>query len=77
MFILYTKFNNVQKRTNKPKNHAQGHVEHNVHSGHPAIRYQIMHFNNCYFGWLFYTFSNFMRHHMLYCTIILCNKVYY
>ena len=37
MFILYTKFNNVQKRTNKPKNHVQyEHIEHNVHGGHPA-----------------------------------------
>ena len=38
MFILNTKFNNVQKRTKKPKNHVQyEHIEHNVHSGHPVL----------------------------------------
>ena len=37
MFILYTKINNEQKRTKKPKNGVQyEHIEHNVHSGHPV-----------------------------------------
>ena len=39
MFILYTKINNEQKRTKKPKNGVQyEHIEHNVHSGHPECR---------------------------------------
>ena len=37
MFILYTKINNEQKRTKKPKSGVQyEHIEHNVHSGHPV-----------------------------------------
>ncbi len=37
MFILYTKFNNVQKRTKKPENDVQyEHIEHIEHSGHPV-----------------------------------------
>ena len=39
MFILYTKINNEQKRTKKPKSGVQyEHIEHNVHSGHPELR---------------------------------------
>ncbi len=38
MFILNTKINNEQKRTKKPKSGVQyEHIEHNVHSGHPAF----------------------------------------
>ena len=40
MFILYTKINNEQKRTKKPKSGVQyEHIEHNVHSGHPDNYY--------------------------------------
>ena len=49
MFILYTKINNEQKRTKKPKSGVQyEHIEHNVHSGHPASNMFMIYCKKCF-----------------------------